>query len=207
MTASTGPMALHNFAGKATTFSFPNASCRLVISVGDITRCQSDAIVNAANNIMLGGGGVDGAIHRAAGPRLLEECKNLPEIERNVRCRTGEAVLLPGFRLRANYIIATVGPIFKDPDTSLPLLKRSFSSCLAIANANPTIRKIAFPAISCGAYGFPPKTAADASVEVFSSQVQRKDFKLTEINMVLANDNLKELWCAAAENMSLKRVE
>src|SRR6188508_1433869 len=105
----------------------------LSVHVGDITRVTADVIVNAANERMLGGGGVDGAIHRAAGPELLTACRRVPEVSPGVRCPTGEARLTPGFRLPARYVIHTVGPVWsggaqKEPD----LLARCYRNSLAI---------------------------------------------------------------------------
>src|SRR3954454_2173539 len=118
----------------------------------DITTLEVDAIVNAANERMLGGGGVDGAIHRAAGPRLYEACKSIPEIRPGVRCPTGEARITPGFDLPAKYIIHTVGPVWhggragEDDD-----LADCYRNSLALAVRNG-VRTIAFPAISTGVY-------------------------------------------------------
>src|SRR5689334_25033304 len=93
-------------------------SCSLVIAEGDLTKADVDAIVNAANQRMLGGGGVDGAIHRAAGPELRAACEAVPEVRPDVRCPTGEARITPGFRLPARWVIHTVGPVYSRPEKS-----------------------------------------------------------------------------------------
>ncbi|CAM9826820.1 unnamed protein product [Ascophyllum nodosum] len=112
----------------------------LVISGGDLTRWQGDAIVNAANERMLGGGGVDAAVHRAAGPELLEACYDIKPVARNVRCPTGQARITPGFRLRAKHVIHTVGPIYEDHETSAPLLRGAFK-----VRANTKIQRSGHP--------------------------------------------------------------
>ncbi len=140
----------------------PAAGIRLVL--GDITAVQAGAIVNAANERLLGGGGVDGAIHRAAGPELLEACRAIPEVRPGVRCPTGEARLTPGFRLPARFVIHTVGPVWRGGDRAEDaLLASCYRSVLALA-AEHGIRSIAFPAISCGAYGYPVARAARIAV-------------------------------------------
>src|SRR5438445_12488074 len=107
---------------------------RLSIVVGDITRQQVDVIVNAANERMLGGGGVDGAIHRAAGPELLQACRAVPEVRPGVRCPTGESRLTPGFRLRARHVIHTVGPVWRGGAAGEPdLLAGCYRSALELA--------------------------------------------------------------------------
>lgn len=131
---------------------------------GDLTRLDVDAIVNAANETLLGGGGVDGAIHRAAGPELLAACRALPEIAPGVRCPTGEARLTPGFRLRARYVIHTVGPVWCGGDRGeAELLAGCHRRALQLAAAH-RLRSLAFPAISCGAYGYPLTAAATIAV-------------------------------------------
>jgi O-acetyl-ADP-ribose deacetylase (regulator of RNase III) len=130
------------------------------VHCGDITRLEVDAIVNAANERMLGGGGVDGAIHRAAGPELLEACRAIAEVKPGVRCPTGEARITPGFRLPARYVIHTVGPVWRGGRHGEPeQLAACYRSSLALAR-DRGVRSIAFPAISCGAYGYPPDQAA-----------------------------------------------
>ena len=131
---------------------------------GDITKLDVDAIVNAANERMLGGGGVDGAIHRAAGPQLLEACRRVPEVRPGVRCPTGEARLTPGFRLPARHVIHTVGPMWSGGSRGEPeLLAACYRNSLAIAR-DQECRSIAFPAISCGVYGYPIEEAATIAV-------------------------------------------
>jgi O-acetyl-ADP-ribose deacetylase len=136
----------------------------LSVQQGDITRLQVDAIVNAANERMLGGGGVDGAIHRAAGPGLVEACRSVPEVRPGVRCPTGEARITPGFDLPARYVVHTVGPVWQGGDSNEDnLLASCYRESLRLAGAN-AIESIAFPAISCGVYGFPVRRASFIAV-------------------------------------------
>jgi O-acetyl-ADP-ribose deacetylase (regulator of RNase III) len=130
------------------------------IVIADITRLELDAIVNAANPGLLGGGGVDGAIHRAAGPALLEACRRIPEVAPRIRCPTGEARITPGFDLPARYVIHTVGPIWQGGDEGeADALANCYRHSIALAREYG-LTSIAFPAISCGVYGYPPEQAA-----------------------------------------------
>jgi O-acetyl-ADP-ribose deacetylase (regulator of RNase III) len=145
----------------------------LKVEHGDITRMQVDAIVNAANEGMLGGGGVDGAIHAAAGPRLLEACRACPEVRPGVRCPTGEARITPGFDLPARYVIHTVGPIWRGGNSGEDeLLAACYRAALNLAES-ASIRSVAFPAISCGAFGFPVHRASAIAVREIRQHLAR----------------------------------
>jgi len=137
------------------------------IMTGDITRLEVDAIVNAANGTLLGGGGVDGAIHAAAGPLLQDYCRTLNG------CRTGEAKLTPGFNLSARRVIHTAGPVWKDGNHyEEPLLKACYHNSFEVALQNE-VRSIAFPAISTGAYGYPKAQAARIAVAIMLEYADR----------------------------------
>jgi O-acetyl-ADP-ribose deacetylase len=130
----------------------------------DITTLRVDAIVNAANERMLGGGGVDGAIHRAAGPKLLDACRAVPEISAGVRCPTGEARITPGFDLPAKFVIHTVGPVWSGGShREDQLLANCYRNSLKLA-AEHQVSSIAFPAISTGVYRFPLERATAIAV-------------------------------------------
>ena len=141
----------------------------------DITTLALDAIVNAANETLLGGGGVDGAIHRAAGPELVAACRAVPESSPGVRCPTGQARITPGFRLRARHVIHTVGPVWGGGINSEPdRLASCYRESLRLAERH-AIQSIAFPAISCGVYGYPIAQAVQIAVrEVRSWHLQGK---------------------------------
>jgi O-acetyl-ADP-ribose deacetylase len=130
---------------------------KIEVRQGDITQLDVDAIVNAANTSLLGGGGVDGAIHRAAGPELLEECRRVGG------CPTGEARITRGYKLRARHVIHTVGPVYRGRPQDRELLANCYRNSLTLAVQNK-IATIAFPAISCGVYGYPIEAACQVAV-------------------------------------------
>jgi O-acetyl-ADP-ribose deacetylase (regulator of RNase III) len=137
---------------------------RLRLVTGDITTEKVDAIVNAANEWMLGGGGVDGAIHAAAGPELLEACRAVPEIRPGVRCPTGEARITPAFRLSARFVVHTVGPVWHGGDRGeRDLLALCYRQSLALAAAHGA-QSVAFPLISTDAFRFPVHSASRIAV-------------------------------------------
>ena len=155
---------------------------------GDITTAKVDAIVNAANPGMLGGGGVDGAIHQAAGPKLLEECRKVKAVN-GIRCPVGEARITMAGDLPSKYVIHTVGPIYtqeKDPKT---LLKAAYYNSLKLA-ANNGCESIAFPAISCGVYGYQYRDAAHISIQVCGAS----EFKDINVFFYLHGLKMYEIW-------------
>lgn len=146
------------------------SSAIIEINQGDITTLAVDAIVNAANNTLLGGGGVDGAIHKAAGPRLVQECATLGG------CPTGEARFTKGYNLPARFVIHTVGPVWTDGTKGEPeLLAAAYRNCFRLAREN-RLRSIAFPAISCGVYGYPMKLGAAIALDAAHAEAGSGDF-------------------------------
>lgn len=165
----------------------------LKLVVGDITRLEVDAVVNAANTRLAGGGGVDGAIHRAAGPELKEACVEIGG------CPTGEARITPGFNLPAKWIIHTVGPVWNggEKDEAV-LLKSCYQSSLKLAREHD-VRSIAYPCISTGAYGFPGDLAAEIALTVMDSE--RDQFE--RIVVCCFSENDAELYRAAADKLDV----
>ncbi len=159
----------------------------LKIERGDITLYDVDAIVNAANNSLLGGGGVDGAIHNAAGPELLAECRTLHG------CKTGEAKITKGYNLKARYVIHTVGPVYYEytPTESKNLLQSCYKNSIALALLNEC-KSIAFPLISAGVYGYPKEEALKVAVDTIQDFAKEMDAVIVLFDM--------EAWNIAKKN-------
>ncbi|MFC4528781.1 O-acetyl-ADP-ribose deacetylase [Dyella halodurans] len=165
------------------------------IVTADITRLDVDAIVNAANTSLLGGGGVDGAIHRAAGPALLEACRGLPQVQPGVRCPTGEARLTPGFNLPARYVIHTVGPVWRGgAHDEASLLASCYQQSMALAIEH-AVESIAFPAISCGIYGYPPELAAPLALR--NLRVAQEGIAPIRVLVCCFSPSMASIWQAA----------
>ncbi len=171
---------------------------RIDIKIADITKLSVDAIVNAANNSLLGGGGVDGAIHRAAGRQLLEECITLKG------CETGGAKITCGYDLPAKYIIHTVGPVWKGGGKQeSELLAACYYNCLEIAEEK-NLTTIAFPAISCGAYGFPISAAATIAINTVFSFLQKN--AILKVTFACFNEEVKNELGHALQDKILEGV-
>jgi O-acetyl-ADP-ribose deacetylase len=164
----------------------------ITVVTADLTRLALDAIVNAANPGLLGGGGVDGAIHRAAGPELLQACRALPEVTPNVRCPTGEARITPGFHLPAHYVIHTVGPVWHGGHSGeATLLASCYRSSIALMLEHD-LHSVGFPAISCGVYGYPPEQAASVAIATLREVLAAHP----ELNVQLCcfDDHMAAIW-------------
>ena len=162
--------------------------------MGDITSANVDAIVNAANSVMLGGGGVDGAIHRAAGPALLEACYAVPEID-GIRCPAGEARITVAGDLAAQYVIHTVGPRYHIDPNPERLLASAYRSVLQLALEH-NCHSLALPAISCGVYAYPLQEAANIAVGVCSDS----EFKNLQISFYLFGEEIFDVFSAVLQN-------
>lgn len=151
------------------------AQSKLALDRGDITKLACDCIVNAANKSLLGGGGVDGAIHRAAGKELLEECRTLHG------CNTGEAKITKGYRLKASYVIHTVGPVYSGSPSDEKMLSNCYWNSLELARKHD-IHSIAFPAISTGVYGYPLREAVPIALNTVVKWLEaNQDYEITVI--------------------------
>ncbi|HQA59479.1 MAG: O-acetyl-ADP-ribose deacetylase [Tepidanaerobacteraceae bacterium] len=167
---------------------------RIDVILGDITKVEVDAIVNAANKTLLGGGGVDGAIHRAAGPELLEECRQLKG------CETGQAKITKGYRLPAKHVIHTVGPIWQGGDANEDeLLASCYRSSLMLAVEN-NVKTIAFPSISTGAYGFPVKRAADIAIREIARFLEENN-SIEKVLMVCFDEKTMKAYSEALSKL------
>ncbi|KZV16968.1 hypothetical protein F511_35431 [Dorcoceras hygrometricum] len=210
------------------TVEFPiSESFVLKILLGDITEWSvdgsTDAIVNPANEGMLGGGGADGAIHRAAGPELFKACYALPEVSPGIRCPTGEARITRGFRLPASHVIYTVGPIYGIDKNPQATLRNAYRNSLRIAKENG-IQYIAFTAISCGVYGYPydeAATVAISTVKDFTKDIKESTGRsvskfwgyligntssssIKEVHFVLYSDEIYDVWLNKANELLQK---
>ncbi len=159
---------------------------RMELLQGDIAGLQVEAIVNAANCSLLGGGGVDGAIHRGAGPQLLAECKGLNG------CKTGQAKITAGYRLPARYVIHTVGPVYRQRPQDAQLLAACYKNSLKLAAVHG-LKTVAFPAISCGVYGYPPEKACAIAVDTVRVFLQQ-DHGLEKVLFVVYADEIYRLY-------------
>ena len=168
---------------------------QITIDLGDITKLDVECIVNAANKSLLGGGGVDGAIHRAAGPELLAECRTLHG------CETGEAKITRGYRLKAKYVIHTVGPVYAGRPRDAELLANCYRNSLELAKKYG-IHSIAFPAISTGVYGYPLEEAVPIAVQTVSAWlVENQDYPIA-VTMSCFNQRIYHLYQDAIEGLA-----
>lgn len=168
----------------------------LSLTQGDITREETDAIVNAANSRLAGGGGVDGAIHRAAGPALMEETRKFGG------CPTGQAVITSGGHLKAKHVIHTVGPIYRDGTRGeTDLLRSAYHSSLKLASENK-LKSVSFPSISTGAYGYPLKEAAGIALGAVVDYLRQHD-DLSLVRFVLFDDRTYGVYAQALAEMKL----
>ena len=164
---------------------------------GDITRQATDAIVNAANSSLMGGGGVDGAIHRAGGPAILEECKKI--VARQGSLPAGKAVITAGGNLKARYVIHTVGPIWHGGSRNeAELLRSAYYECLKLATEN-NLASISFPSISTGAYGYPVDEAAKIAVSTAISFLKEQAMSLKDIVFVLFDSRTYQSYRSALQ--------
>lgn len=170
--------------------------------IEDITTLAVDGIVNAANPGLLGGGGVDAAIHQRAGPQLLESCRKLPEVSPGIRCPTGQARITPGFDLAARYVIHTVGPIWRGGHChETEALESCYCNSMRIASEYG-LRSIAFPAISCGVYGFPFDQAARIALRALA-EAQHNSSAPQHVILAIFNTKHTGHYRQAANSMGL----
>ena len=164
------------------------ADDNIILVQGDITQQDADAIVNAANSSLMGGGGVDGAIHRAGGPAILQECEKI--VVRQGRCPTGQAVITTGGNLKAKYVIHTVGPIWRGGDQNEEqLLRNAYHNSLKVGAEHSDLKTIAFPSISTGAYRFPIDHAASVALKTVKDFLLTQRHNYEEVRFVLFSEN------------------
>ncbi len=175
-------------------FKVGNAIVRFVR--GDITDMATDAIVNAANSSLMGGGGVDGAIHRKGGPQILAECKRIRDAEWPDGLPTGKAVITTGGNLQAKHVIHTVGPVWHGGDNEAELLRSAYMNSLKLA-ISKGLRTIAFPSISTGAYGYPIQDAAQIAIGTAKAFLEAQD-NLSEVVFVLFSERDLKVYLDAA---------
>lgn len=182
-------------------FSITINNSKLTLVIGDITKQKVDAVVNAANSSLMGGGGVDGAIHRAAGPKLHEECMEI--VKRQGECPTGEAVITSGGNMPAKYVIHTVGPVWFGGNANEPkLLANCYTNSLKLAIKNG-IKTIAFPSISTGAFGYPVDKAAIVAIKAVKDFLESND-GIDEVIFVLFNDTIYNEYENALKSLTNK---
>ena len=179
-------------------FKIGKATVRLV--KGDITEIETDAIVNAANSSLMGGGGVDGAIHRKGGPKILEECKNIRATEWPEGLPTGKAVITSAGNLKAKHVIHTVGPIWRGGNRGEPeLLAQAYQNSLRLA-VSQGLKTVAFPSISTGAYGYPVDDARRVALEAVKVFLEKED-RLDEVVFVLFSEHALEVYADKAKEV------
>lgn len=178
-------------------FQIGKATLQLI--KGDITDVEADAIVNAANSSLMGGEGVDGAIHRKGGPKILEECRRIRETEWPDGLPTGKAVITSGGNLKAKYVIHTVGPVWLGGfHVEAELLKQAYRNSLKLA-ASKGLKTIAFPSISTGAYGYPLEEASQIAIRTVKDYLEKED-KLDRVILVLFSENDFQVYLRTAKS-------
>ncbi len=186
------------------TQKYKVGSATILFIRGDITDMATDAIVNAANSSLMGGGGVDGAIHRKGGPKILEECKRIRTEQWPEGLPTGKSVITSGGNLKAKHVIHTVGPIWRGgTKDEVELLENAYTNSLATAVQNG-LYTVAFPSISTGAYGYPIEKASQTAVNAVKAFLETYD-RLHEVIFVLFSDRDLKVYVEAAEKAFLKR--
>ena len=177
-------------------------STLLIALLGDITDESADAIVNAANSSLMGGGGVDGAIHRAGGPAILDECKRI--VAKMGRLPAGRAVITGGGRLKAKYVIHTVGPVWHGGNAKEPeILASCYTESLKLAVSN-NIKTIAFPAISTGVYGYPAQLAANTALNAVADFLRKEKSQLEQVRFVLYDRDSYTIYLKELDNLANK---